>query len=272
MDADEIARFRKLIVDYYLENGRDFPWRHTRDPWLILVSEMMLQQTQTGRVAAKWDAFTAAFPDPASMARAPLADVVRLWSGLGYNRRALALKQISGICAGRGNRLPDSFDELLELPMVGPYTARALLAFAWNRPVVLIETNIRRVFLHHFFPEERDVPDSAVLPLIEESLDREHPREWYYALMDYGSELPRKVSNPNRRSAHYSRQAPFQGSNRQKRGALLRALAGPGSPPRTIDDLSLSLGEKPETVKPLLESLVREGFAAENGGLYSIAR
>jgi A/G-specific adenine glycosylase len=264
--------FRKLIWDFYGKQGRSFPWRNCRDPWLILISEMMLQQTQTSRVEAKWSVFAEAFPAPAVMAGASLSEVLRLWSGLGYNRRALALKSIADRVAAGDGRLPDSYDGLISLPMIGPYTAKAVLAFAYNRPVVCIETNIRRVFLHHFFPGETGVSDSGILPLIEETLERENPREWYYALMDYGAALPRQVTNPNRRSAHYSRQAPFQGSNRQKRGALLRELTRRSGEALSASSLAPAAQIDADTAKGILDSLVREGFACESGGCYSIRR
>ncbi len=270
MKAGEKEAFRKLIWDFYGQQGRAFPWRSCRDPWLILISEMMLQQTQTSRVEAKWSEFTDTFPDPEAMAAAPLSEVLRLWSGLGYNRRALALKSIADRLAEGDGRLPENYDALVALPMIGPYTAKAVLAFAYNRPVVCLETNIRRVFLHHFFPGETGISDSGIMPLIEETLDRENPREWYYALMDYGAALPRRVVNPNRRSAHYSRQAPFRGSNRQKRGALLRELTRHNGEAVSVSSLAPAAETDAVTAKGILDALVREGFACEAGGCYFI--
>ncbi len=272
MKPEAKDEFRKLIWDFYRKRGRVFPWRSCRDPWLILISEMMLQQTQTSRVEAKWSEFTGAFPAPSAMARAPLSEVLRPWSGLGYNRRALALKSIADKLSAGDGRVPENYDDLVSLPMIGPYTAKAVLAFAYNRPVVCIETNIRRVFLHHFFPGETDVADSRIMPLLEETLDRENPREWYYALMDYGALLPRQVTNPNRRSAHYSRQSPFQGSNRQKRGALLRELTMRSGDAMSVSSLAPAAQTDDVTAKEILDSLVREGFACESGGSYSIRR
>ncbi len=206
----QISTFRREVLKYYRAHGRDFPWRRTDDPYNVLVSEVMLQQTQVGRVLAKWGPFVATFPDFASLAAAPLVDVLTSWRGLGYNRRALYLKEIACAVMERyAGRLPDSQDELVRLPGIGPNTAGAIIAFAFNRPAVFIETNIRSVFIHHFFPEQDSVRDAQILPLIKATLDRDNPRIWYWALMDYGVMLKETTGNPSRRSAHHARQSPF---------------------------------------------------------------
>jgi A/G-specific adenine glycosylase len=258
--------FRARILGYYAESGRSFPWRSTRDPWAIFVSEIMLQQTQTERVIPKYMSWLEAYPEPAALARAPLAEALRLWSGLGYNRRALALCQ-SAQALAELPAFPEEEDALLELPGVGPYTARAVLAFAFDRPVVLIETNIRSVFLSEFFEGEVGVPDSRIAPLVEASLLREDPRTWYYALMDYGAEIKRREGNPNRRSGAYARQSPFADSNRRIRGAVLKALgAGPLDSERLVDSLPFSR----ERVDQALRQLMAEGFVAESSGVYRL--
>jgi A/G-specific adenine glycosylase len=263
----DIGSFRERILGFYAESGRSFPWRSTRDPWAILVSEFMLQQTQTERVLPKYLAWTEAFPEPSALASAPLPLALSLWSGLGYNRRALALVRSASAIASAG-RFPDDEASLLELPGVGPYTARAVLAFAFDKPVVLIETNIRSVFLHEFFPGEEGVSDARIAALVEATLPRDDPRTWYYALMDYGVELKRQVGNPNRRSAHYAKQSGFADSNRRIRGELLKALAT-GS--RTRGELSAALPFSMERVESALAALKAEGFVAESGGSYRIA-
>jgi A/G-specific adenine glycosylase len=231
----------------------------------------MLQQTQTERVVPKYLAWLEAYPDPASLAAAPLAEVLELWSGLGYNRRALALARAAASLASTlagGGRFPDDEASLLELPGVGPYTARAVLAFAFARPVVLLETNIRSVFLHSFFEGEEGVPDSRLTPLIEATLLREDPRTWYYALMDYGVELKKSVGNPSRRSAHYARQGPFADSNRRIRGAILKALAKGGA--KGADELAAALPFSRERVDAARAELEAEGFVAESEGIYRL--
>jgi A/G-specific adenine glycosylase len=263
----EIAAFRALVLGFYEESGRSFPWRQTRDPWAILVSEIMLQQTQTERVVPKYLAWLKAYPEPASLAAAPLAEALGLWSGLGYNRRALALVKAASRIASMG-RFPDEEDGLLELPGVGPYTARAVLAFAFGRPVVLIETNVRSVFLHRFFEGEEGVADSRIAPLVEATLDRRDPRTWYYALMDFGVEIKRNFGNPNARSAHYAKQSPFADSNRRIRGALLKSLAERGR--ADTEELAAALPFARERVAAALGELKAEGFVAESSGVYRL--
>jgi A/G-specific adenine glycosylase len=267
LSGADIDAFRALVLGYYAESGRSFPWRETRDPWAILVSEIMLQQTQTERVVPKYLAWMKAYPVPAALAAAPLSDALSLWSGLGYNRRALALIKAASRIASAAS-FPDDEDALLELPGVGPYTARAVLAFAFGRPVVLIETNVRSVFLHRFFEGEDGISDSRIAPLVEATLDREDPRKWYYALMDYGVAIKRTLGNPNLRSAHYSKQSPFADSNRRIRGSLLKLIGQRGR--AEADELASSLPFSRERIGSALEELKAEGFVAESCGIYRL--
>ena len=220
-----VERFRRRVCWHGRRHYRTLPWRETSDPYAILVSEVMLQQTQVTRVLDYYPRFLARFPDPASLAAAPLAAVLERWSGLGYNRRALALHRAAGVLAREhAGAMPAHREALLRLPGVGPATAGALLAFAFGRPAVFIETNIRRVFIDQFFAGAAAVPDAALHPLIARTLDRRRPRRWYYALMDWGAALGRRAGNPNRRSAHYTLQSPFAGSRRELRGRVIRLL------------------------------------------------
>ncbi|HET7839201.1 MAG TPA: A/G-specific adenine glycosylase [Rectinemataceae bacterium] len=271
IDEARLAEFRDLVMEHYRRAGRSFPWRDTRDPWSILVSEVMLQQTQTIRVVPKYEEWTRRWKGPAELAAAPLAEVLGLWSGLGYNRRALALVRAAGaVVRDHGGILPQDEASLLELPGVGSYTARAVLAFAFDRPVVFVETNIRAAFIHHFFGAMERVPDSLILPLVEGSLDRDDPRIWYYALMDYGAELKRTAGNASRRSAHYAKQSPFQDSHRRVRGAVLKALASGGEIGR--EELAASLPFARERVERAAAELVAEGFAEYRGEALRIRR
>jgi A/G-specific adenine glycosylase len=229
----------------------------------------MLQQTQTERVLPKYLAWLEAYPYPAALAAAQLADVLALWSGLGYNRRALALVKAASQIAS-ADRFPDEEASLLDLPGVGPYTARAVLAFAFGKPGVLIETNIRSVFLHIFFEGEEGVADSRIAPLVESTLFREDPRTWYYALMDYGVDLKKRGGNPNRRSAHYARQSSFADSNRRIRGSLLKALANREG--KDAEELAVALPFSRERVDAALAELQAEGFVAESGGVYRLGK
>ena len=220
-----LCAFRETVREHYREHGRSFPWRARRTPYRVLVSELMLQQTQADRVVPFFERFTARFPDVRTLARARLATVLKLWSGLGYNRRAKFLHEAArAVVREHGGVVPVDEAALRSLPGVGPYTAAAVTAFAGDRPATFIETNIRSVFIHEFFGDREGIPDSEILPLIGKTVDREQPAEWYQALMDYGAFLKRQGINPSRRSAHYTRQAPFAGSDRQLRGAVLREL------------------------------------------------
>ena len=246
------------------------PWRETRDPYHILVSEIMLQQTQVDRVRAKYDEFLAAFPDLAALAAASFDRVLAAWQGLGYNRRAMFLHRTARIIVRehRG-RVPDDIAALLALPGIGAATAASIRAFAFDAPVVFIETNIRRVFIHEFFPGREEVTDADLLPLVAAALDRRSPREWYYALMDYGAALARQVPNPNRRSRSYVRQSRFEGSDRQVRGAILRALVGGSA--LTGSGIVRAAGGDGERVLLLLANLEREGFVQRDGRRFKIA-
>jgi A/G-specific adenine glycosylase len=264
MNSEEIESFRERIQRFHSTHRRDLPWRNTTDPYPVLVSEVMLQQTQVERVREKYLPFLRKFPTVASLARAPVADVLAGWQGLGYNRRALALKKAAAEIVERfGGRIPDEETDLRSLPGIGPYTASAVLAFAFNRPVVMIETNIRRVFIHCFFPDRRGVEDREIRLLVEETLDRENPREWYNALMDYGWYLRTLSENPNRRSRHYARQAPFTGSNRQVRGKILKVLVQKGT--AGIRDLGSELDLPASTIAAVIGQLEEEGFIERDG-------
>jgi A/G-specific adenine glycosylase len=264
-----IDLFRRIVLDHYRAFGRAMPWRETTDPYRILVSEVMLQQTQVERVRPKYVAFLEEFPDVYSLARASPADVLRAWQGLGYNRRALALQAAAvRVVSEFGGRVPEDPEVLKSLPGIGGSTAAAIATYAFNRPTVFIETNVRRVFLHFFFRDRTGVTDGELRPLVEQALDRDHPREWYWALMDYGTMLARTAPNPNRRSAHRVIQAPFEGSTRQLRGRILRALLGAG--PLPIDGIAAATGAEPSHLTPVLEGLRREGFVAEDGPVYRI--
>lgn len=218
-------RFQKKIYAYYHKHGRDLPWRKTRNPYHIFISEVMLQQTQVETVLKKYHPFLKAFPSFRALSCASLREVLALWKGLGYNRRALFLKKSAQkVTHEFGARLPSETKVLATLPGIGQATAKATVVFAFNKPEVFLETNIRRVFIHHFFSVQKKVRDSDILPLVRRTLDVSNPRIWYWALMDYGSALKKTHPNPNRKSAHYIKQPPFEGSDRQIRGKILGVL------------------------------------------------
>jgi A/G-specific adenine glycosylase len=269
LSPEEIRSFRKEIYGHYKKNRRSFPWRDTYNPYYILISEVMLQQTQVERVNKKYQEFITAFPDFHALARAELSAVLRAWSGLGYNRRAIALIKLARtVVAEHGGVLPQDVEKLASLPGIGKATAGSLAAFAFNEPSVFAETNIRRVFIHFFFQDGENVHDREVLRLVEATLDRTSPREWYYALMDYGAMLKKKVPDPNRRSAHYKKQAPFENSDRKIRGEVLRMLLH--GKPLSAKKIATTLEERSDRIDRILAQLHGEGFIKEDGSGYYI--
>jgi A/G-specific adenine glycosylase len=267
---EEIRAFREAVYSNYKKEKRSFPWRTNTKPWGILVSEFMLQQTQTERVVDYWTKWMEKWPSPRFFYKASMDDALRAWSGLGYNRRCFHLKD----CARRitkeyDGEVPDRPKDLEELPGIGPYTARAVPCFAYNVPTVFIETNIRAAVLHFFFKNREKVKDKELMPILQTALDEKDPRTWYWALMDYGAALKRLTPNPNRRSAHYSRQSPFEGSFRQLRGAVVRVLAREG--PAGKEELRRRSGiENDEDLYQVVEALEKEQIVAESGGIYRI--
>jgi A/G-specific adenine glycosylase len=269
LTPSRIRAFRRKVLAHYAKHGRDLPWRRRATPYRVLVSEIMLQQTQVDRVAVKYREFLEAFPTFAALAGAPTGRLLRVWSGMGYNRRALALRALARqVVSEHRGRLPSDPGVLRTLPGIGPYTAGAVAAFAFDAPVVFMDTNIRRVFLHEFFPRRGKVRDEEILPLVERALDRKAPSRWYNALMDYGTMLKREHGNPNVRSAHYTRQSPFENSNRQVRGAILKALVAGGA--MTAAALARRTGREPERVRTNLAAMEKEGFLRKKGGSYSV--
>ena len=267
-EASVLERFREAVYAHYEQHGRDFPWRHTTNPYHILVAEVMLQQTQTGRVVNKYCAFVERFPDFETLARARPADVLEAWQGLGYNRRALALHTIAqSICSDFGGRMPQEKEALRAMTGIGAYTAAAIRAFAFNLPETFIETNIRAAFIHEFFPEASSVSDAEILPLVEATMDRTNPRRWYQALMDYGAML-KESDNPSRRSAHHHPQSRFEGSRRQARGIILRTLLHDG--PTPAQTLASAIAEWDSRFDDALETLKRDGLVVDRGTVISV--
>ena len=263
-------RFKRRVYTYYRTHGRHhLPWRATTNPYHILVSEVMLQQTQVERVIPKYRAFLKRFPTVRSLASAPLSDVVQAWSGLGYNRRAKMLHDAANhIVAEYKGRFPQTVEALEALPGVGPYTARAVVAFAYNKPVVMIETNIRTVFLHEFFRTRRSVPDADITPLIAQCLAEEEPHEWYAALMDYGAYLKHAHPNPSSRSKHHVVQPAFRGSLREARGGILRALCTGSKTERALVE---ETGYHTARVQQALSGLMRDGLVVKRRRTWALA-
>lgn len=297
LNRQQIERFQEKIGDFYKKNRRDLPWRNTINPYYIVVSELMLQQTQVPRVIEKYHEFLKKFPTFQNLSNALTADVLAAWQGLGYNRRALYLKGIADkIVKEFDNVLPDDPTILQTFKGLGHATARSIVIFTYNKPEVFIETNIRRVFIHEFFSNqnkpltltlsakgrgnpfspspslqprltrtgeggkllEKKISDSQLYPLIEQTLDKTNPREWYYALMDYGSIISKTTQNPNRKSRHYTKQSKFEGSFRQVRGTILKILLK--EKVLSVEKLHQSINTPSEYFQTALTQLANEGF------------
>lgn len=267
-------KFRNTVWKHYAEHGRHtLPWRKTHDPYKILVSEMMLQQTQVERVIPYFKDWIKRYPNVNELAAAPLADVLRQWQGLGYNRRAKMLHEAAkAVTQTYGGRMPKTIQGLEALPGIGPYTARAIAAFAYNQDVTFIETNLRTAVIHHFLSDQNGIPDSEVLAVLEKAKLRwtpeRGPREWYSALMDYGAFLKRTGVRINAKSKGYAKQKAFEGSGRQARGAILRRLAA--GPEGKAKLMKLLPPDRKEQLEEQLQKLVNEGMVEREGRVYRL--
>jgi A/G-specific adenine glycosylase len=279
------------ILHWYAEQGRDLPWRHTRDPYAILVSEIMLQQTQVDRVLPKYEVFLRQYPTFAALAAAPTAEVIRAWQGLGYNLRAIRLQRIARqVVDHYGGRLPDTVEQLQALQGIGPYTAAAVACFAFGRAEPVLDTNVRRVLGRIMLgPEGPKTATPAVLwDLARRALPVEQAYDWNQALMDLGARIcvesqPRCLLCPasrycaaagrvgpalRERQASYNvrKEAPFAGSARYYRGRIVERLRALG-PAETIDLEALGPTIKPDYaeedlawLRALVEGLQRDGL------------
>ncbi|MDQ3008753.1 MAG: A/G-specific adenine glycosylase [bacterium] len=271
MNKTQIAQFQHFINWFHDCYGRHhLPWRQDHNPYHIWVSEIMLQQTQVDRVIPKYLAFMQQFPSVESLAAASVAEIITAWQGLGYNRRGLNLqKGAAYLQATAATNFPQETTQLLAVPGIGPYTAAAIQAFAFNQPSIIIETNIRTVFIYHFFPKRENVTDAEIFELVRATLDGENPRKWYSALMDYGSYVKKSIPNPSRRSKTYTKQSSFVGSNRQVRGQLLKVLAPVTS--LSYPELLEQVSFLESRVKPALQQLLKEGFIEYKADQYQLS-
>ncbi len=256
------ADFSELLGTKGTELYRDMPWRTDTRPYYVLVSELMLQQTQVSRVISKFQEFIDRYPDIVTLAGANLHDVLTVWQGLGYNRRAKFLHESAKkIVKDYDGIFPDSDVELLSLPGVGKNTAGAIAAYAFNRPSVFVETNIRTVYIHHFFSDDFAVDDKRIIDMLTATIDHEHPREFYWALMDYGSWLKASGVRNIDQSKHYKKQSALHGSVRQVRGLIVRQLTyGP------IVERELERMLQADERFPLaLSGLIKDGLVEHSG-------
>lgn len=261
----DTGKFQELLSEQGYELFRAMPWRDDTRPYYVLVSELMLQQTQVDRVIPKFQAFVAAFPDEQALATASLADVLTLWSGLGYNRRAKFLHEAAKkIVHDYDGAFPDTEIELLTLPGVGKNTCGAIRVYAFNQPAIFVETNVRTVYFHHFFAGGDIVDDKQIATLLEQTIDHDHPREFYWALMDYGNWLKRNGAGRLQQSKHYKKQSALKGSVREIRGEIIKQLALADTTRTTLQ----TLVTYDARFEPALEGLIKDGLVM----LYSDGR
>lgn len=266
---EALEGFRGHVWDYHRSHRRSFVWREINDPYYVFVSEVMLQQTQTGRVVEKFNEFIVQFSSIEVLANASLKQVLQAWQGLGYNRRARFLWCAAQIIVRDYNAtVPRASQDLEALPGIGCATAGSIAAFAYNVPTVFIETNIRTVYLYFFFNGQIGIHDKQLMPLIEKTVDLTSPREWYYALMDYGVMLKKQSPNPSRASSHHTVQSPFAGSDRQLRGEILRVLLRQSI---TLASLLDEVSHEANRLQRVLDQLCREQLVKQVGVLYHIA-
>lgn len=269
MKTRKYLSFQKEIWQFYLRHKRIFPWRETNNPYFILISEMMLQQTQVSRVIPKYNQFISQFPAIKNLATSSFHRVLQLWQGLGYNRRARFLHQTAQIIEKQYKGIiPSDITTLRQLPGLGIATASAILVFGYNQPLVFVETNIRRVYIHFFFSDKEKVDDKEILPIVKETLDADNPRFWYYALMDYGAKLGKNKFNPNTKSTHYTKQSKFEGSVRQIRGQIVRTVLL--HPDITINKLRLQICSDKSKFRQTVKQLEKENIITKSNNHFRV--
>ncbi|MFT4310414.1 MAG: Fe-S cluster assembly protein HesB [Candidatus Woesearchaeota archaeon] len=240
-----ILHFQETILSWYAQHKRDVPWRHTQDPYAIIVSEIMLQQTQVSRVIGYYHRFLQLYPNIKTLAQAQTVQLLQVWSGLGYNSRALRLRSMAQhVVQHHKAKMPHTQEALLALPGVGPYTAGAVMAFAYNKDVVVIDTNIRRVILDWF-----DIPDTIHSNELQEivwaCLPKGQARVWYNALMDWGA-MERTAKKTGIKPL--SKQSAFEGSTRQIRGYIMKHVI---HNPLSIDTIPFDAQKTKEVIQKM---------------------
>jgi A/G-specific adenine glycosylase len=282
VDGVLLTETRERVLAWFAEAGRDLPWRATRDPYRVLVAEVLAQQTQAARAAAAWPRFLERFPDVATLAAAAPAEVLRAWQGLGYNRRALALHRTARAVQERGG-WPDTVEELAALPGIGPYTARAVACFALEHRVAPVDTNVARVLARSLTgADPAQLTPAARQRLADLAMPEGQPWAWSSALMDVGAlhcrPRPRcqgcplapscrwRALGPDAPPPRPRAQAPFAPSDRRWRGAVVRALAGaPDGLDRAAlaDAVQAAAADRPAGwFEALLQRLEAEGMVA----------
>lgn len=269
LTQETIDAFRSLVEFYYSQYGRDLPWRKTNDAYHIFVSEVMLQQTQVDRVVPKYTQWIQQLPDFSSLATSNFDNVLRLWQGLGYNRRALNMQKTAQIIVENYNGILPSDPNILQtLPGIGKATAASIAVYAYNAPVVFLETNIRTVYITLFFSGFEKVDDNDIAFFLELTMDVHNTSRWYNALMDLGTYLKKTRPNPTRSSSKYRVQSPFHGSKRKIRGHVLKLLLQNST--MHTSDLKKVIND--ERFEDVLNDLCKEGLVSESKGVYTIRK
>jgi A/G-specific adenine glycosylase len=263
LSVSQIKQFHEKIFSWWNENRREFPWRETTNPYHIMVSEIMLQQTQTSRVVTKYKDFIKQFPTFEKLAKASKADVLSLWSGLGYNRRAIWLQEAAKEVLEL-KEFPKTPEELVKLKGIGPYTARSILIFAFNLDLATVDTNIRRILIAEKFANE-DTTEKQLFEIATKLVPSGKSRDWHNALMDYGSII---VTARKTGISPTSKQSIFKDSNREKRGQILKYLLEKKE--ASIDDLEAVLNLKREELEAILDKMVHEGLINKNMQIYRV--
>lgn len=269
VDETVKEKFTSAIYTYYDSNYRTLPWRSTGNPYHILISEVMLQQTQVGRVVDKFHEFTAAFPTVQSLAGSSLHDVLAVWQGLGYNRRAKYLWECARIIASHYDGIIPNEAELRKLPGLGRATAASVTIFAYNTPALYIETNVRTVYIHIFFGDSVQISDAMIAPILQQTMDEHNPRKFYNALMDCGTAM-KKFSKASRQSAQYKKQAPFHDSLRKVRGEIIRRLVTKNAVHK--QELLTALEYDAQRIEQALSALCKDNMISEDNGIYRICQ
>jgi len=268
MTKNVTEEFNDVLWRHYADLARTMPWRNSGPDgeysiYKIIVSELMLQQTQVDRVVPKFEAFVSHFPTIESLAKAQFSEVVGLWNGLGYNRRSKYLH----FAAQSLSRKPEpyTYEDLLACKGIGHNTAAAILVYSYNMPIVFVETNIRTVYIHHFFGDAESVSDKDIEAILSQSIDLEHPREFYWALMDYGTFLKKQGSRAARRSVSYAKQSTFEGSRRQLRGRVLRQLTEGAM---SVEGARLKFSD--DRLEGVLQDLEKDSLITQKDGYISL--
>jgi A/G-specific adenine glycosylase len=265
ISEEKIQEFQKKIFSWWETNRRDFPWRITNNPYHILVSEFMLQQTQTSRVMRVYENFLKNWPTKAELAEEASSNVIKFWSEnrLGYNRRAKWLHEAI-IYLNKLDAFPKDPKELRKIKGIGSYSSRSILIFAFNHNLATIDTNIRRILIDQGFANE-ETKDSELLSIAEKLLPHDKSRDWHNALMDYGAILKtaRKTGIKPR-----TRQKPFKNSTRAHRGSIIRLLSSQNG--GSFEEISAAIKISKESLNTILSSLINDQMITEKDGKYFI--